>query len=109
NLAMVRGRQPEIDGTGHRDAMRKRIRKDFHYEFTTMRFVPLSEHGQWPELAPSGLDPQSLARACDGRRVRNLDEDPRVDEALGTDIRGEKALRCHRSPPGTWRIRASRC
>lgn len=48
-LGMVRGRQAEIDGTGHREAMRERVRKDFHHQFTTMRFVPLSEHGQWPE------------------------------------------------------------
>ena len=44
---MVRGRR-EADGTHHRDAMIERARKPFHYEFTTMRFVPLSEHGQWP-------------------------------------------------------------
>lgn len=48
-LGMVRGRQAQLDGTGHRDAMKERSRRDFHYEFTTMRFVPLSEHGQWPE------------------------------------------------------------
>jgi hypothetical protein len=51
-LGMVRGRQAEIDGTGHRDAMRERVRQDFHHEFTTMRFVPLSEHGEWPEPIP---------------------------------------------------------
>lgn len=48
-LGMVRGRQAATDGTGHRDAMIERSRKDFHYEFTTMRLVPLSEHGQFPE------------------------------------------------------------
>lgn len=48
-LGMVRGRQAEVDGTGHRDAMKELARRSFHYEFTTMRFVPLSEHGQWPE------------------------------------------------------------
>lgn len=48
-LGMVRGRQATQDGTGHRDAMRERVRRDFHYEFTTMRFVPISEHGEWPE------------------------------------------------------------
>lgn len=47
-LGMVRGRQ-EADGRSHREAMKERARKDFHYEFTTMRMVPLSEHGQWPE------------------------------------------------------------
>jgi len=55
-LGMVGGRRPEIDGTRHREAMRERVRKDFHYEFTTMRFVPVSEHGQWPE-------PMALLRA----------------------------------------------
>ena len=48
-LGMVRGRQAELDGTDHRDAMKERVRQDFHHEFTTMRFVPLSEHGEWPE------------------------------------------------------------
>lgn len=48
-LAMVRGREAARDGVGHRDAMKERVKRDFHYEFTTMRLVPLSEHGQWPE------------------------------------------------------------
>ena len=48
-LAMVRGRDTARDGVGHRDAMKERVKRDFHDEFTTMRFVPLSEHGQWPE------------------------------------------------------------
>lgn len=48
-LGMVRGREAALDGTGHREAMQERVRRDFHYEFTTMRMVPLSEHGQWPE------------------------------------------------------------
>lgn len=48
-LAMVRGREPAQDGTGHRDAMAERSRRDFHHEFTTMRMIPLSEHGEWPE------------------------------------------------------------
>ena len=55
-LGMVRGRR-ELDGTSHRDAMKQRVQRDFHYEFTTMRFVPLSEHGQWPEpmkILPAG-------------------------------------------------------
>ena len=48
-LDMVRGRTAHVDGTSHREAMKERVRKDFHYEFTTMRLIPLSEHGQWPE------------------------------------------------------------
>jgi hypothetical protein len=47
-LAMVRGREPTRDGAQHRDAMKERVRRDFHHEFTTMRLVPLSEHGEWP-------------------------------------------------------------
>jgi hypothetical protein len=48
-LGMVRGGEAGLDGTAHRDAMKERGRKDFHREFTTMRFVPISEHGDWPE------------------------------------------------------------
>jgi hypothetical protein len=48
-LGMVRGREAALDGTDHREAMQERVRRDFHYEFTTMRMVPLSEHGRWPE------------------------------------------------------------
>lgn len=44
---MVRG-STERDGLEHRDAMVERAREPFHHEFTTLRFVPLSEHGQWP-------------------------------------------------------------
>jgi hypothetical protein len=63
-LGMVRGRRAEIDGTSHRDAMRERVRQDFHYEFTTMRFVPLSEHGPWPEPMP--VLPAGAANPVDG-------------------------------------------
>jgi hypothetical protein len=31
----------------HADAMVERERKDFHFEFTTLRFKPLNEHGSW--------------------------------------------------------------
>lgn len=48
-LGMVRGRRAAVDGVEHREAMKERARRPFHHEFTTMRFVPLSEHGQWPE------------------------------------------------------------
>ena len=46
-VGMVRGRRAELDGTDHRDAMTERERKDFHHEFTTMRFVPVGEFGTW--------------------------------------------------------------
>lgn len=58
---MVRGTHG-TDGTQHRDAMVERARKPFHHEFTTMRFVPLSEHGQWPgrkRLSASSSDGSS--------------------------------------------------
>lgn len=32
----------------HRDAMIERAKRPFHHEFITMRFVPLSVHGEWP-------------------------------------------------------------
>ncbi len=31
----------------HTEAMTERERRDFHHEFTTLRFRPLSEHGSW--------------------------------------------------------------
>jgi len=37
-----------VQGHGrHTAAMAERDRRDFHYEFTTLRFRPLSEHGTW--------------------------------------------------------------
>ncbi len=35
------------DPERHIAAMRERERKDFHVEFTTLRFRALSEHGEW--------------------------------------------------------------
>ncbi len=44
---MVRG-QGAVPGAGrHADAMAERRRRDFHHEFTTLRFRALSEHGAW--------------------------------------------------------------
>lgn len=38
----------DIDGAArHAAAMAARERKDFHHEFTTLRFRPISEHGTW--------------------------------------------------------------
>jgi hypothetical protein len=46
-INMVRG-QGDIPGAGrHAEAMVERERKDFHYEFTTLRFKPLLECGEW--------------------------------------------------------------
>jgi len=44
---MVRGRGDIPGAERHADAMAERVRKDFHHEFTTFRFDPLSEHGEW--------------------------------------------------------------
>ncbi|GAA1659273.1 hypothetical protein GCM10009830_00310 [Glycomyces endophyticus] len=44
---MVFGRDGGGAGRRHRDAMAERDRRDFHREFTTLRFRPLSEHGSW--------------------------------------------------------------
>lgn len=46
-LNMVRGTDKLRDGESHRSAMQERVRKDFHYQFATMRFMPLSEAGVW--------------------------------------------------------------
>ncbi|MCG8583840.1 MAG: hypothetical protein MI757_03920 [Pirellulales bacterium] len=44
---MVHGRSAAPMSDRHAKAMQERNRKDFHHEFTTLRFRPLSEHGRW--------------------------------------------------------------
>ena len=44
---MVHGRRSDEASQKHAKAMQERNRKDFHHEFITMRFRPLSEHGVW--------------------------------------------------------------
>lgn len=44
---MVGGHSDVPDPTRHADAMAERSRKDFHFEFTTLRFRARSEHGEW--------------------------------------------------------------
>jgi hypothetical protein len=44
---MVHGRRNDEESQSHAKAMQERSRKDFHHEFITMRFRPLSEHGRW--------------------------------------------------------------
>lgn len=46
-LDMVRGHSHVSRSERHADAMKERERKDFHFEFTTLRFKPLVEHGSW--------------------------------------------------------------
>lgn len=45
-INMVHGRN-QGDGRSHKSAMQERARKDFHHEFTTMRFAPIKEFGIW--------------------------------------------------------------
>lgn len=44
---MVRGLSAVPQPERHAAAMAERQRKDFHFEFTTLRFRPLAEYGQW--------------------------------------------------------------
>jgi hypothetical protein len=46
---MVHGHSKVPHPERHINAMNERDRKDFHFEFTTLRFKPLSEHGTWNE------------------------------------------------------------
>lgn len=44
---MVHGHSKVPKPERHADAMKERERKDFHFEFTTLRFKPISEFGEW--------------------------------------------------------------
>lgn len=44
---MVRGHSSQPRPKRHIDAMKERNRKDFHIEFTTLRFKSISEVGEW--------------------------------------------------------------
>ena len=46
-LDMVRGHSDVPRPERHAVAMVERERKDFHFEFTTLRFRPLAEYGEW--------------------------------------------------------------
>lgn len=62
---MVSGRDSGEAARRHAAAMVERERRDFHHEFTTLRFRPLSEHGTWEgrsryiPLANGQADPRS--------------------------------------------------
>ncbi|WP_019146165.1 hypothetical protein [Aeromicrobium massiliense] len=58
-VEMVHGRSSVSDPSRHAAAMRERERRDFHHEFATFRFRPLSEHGSWE--GRTGLVPGSRA------------------------------------------------
>lgn len=44
---MVRGHSSMEKPERHSDAMKERDRKNFHFEFTTLRFRPIAEFGSW--------------------------------------------------------------
>jgi hypothetical protein len=44
---MVHGHSKMPQPKRHINAMKERDRKDFHFEFTTLRFKPLMEFGEW--------------------------------------------------------------
>jgi hypothetical protein len=46
-IDMVRGHSSVPDPARHIQAMKERERRDFHHEFTTLRFRPLAEFGSW--------------------------------------------------------------
>lgn len=46
-LDMVRGHSAVPQPKRHADAMKERDRKDFHFQFTTLRFRPIAEYGAW--------------------------------------------------------------
>lgn len=44
---MVHGHSSVPQPKRHAQAMKERERKDFHFQFTTLRFKPISEYGSW--------------------------------------------------------------
>ena len=44
---MVHGHSKMPQPKRHVNAMKERDRKDFHFEFTTLRFTPIGEYGSW--------------------------------------------------------------
>jgi hypothetical protein len=54
---MVHGNGSAPGAGRHAEAMIERNRKDFHYEFTTLRFRAIAEHGVWAgrsDIVPKG-------------------------------------------------------
>lgn len=58
-IKMVHGHSAVPQPKRHSEAMKERDRKDFHIQFTTLRFKPLAEYGEWqgrtnivPNLTP---------------------------------------------------------
>lgn len=44
---MVHGKGSMLEADRHAKAMIERNRKDFHHQFTTLRFRAIAEHGVW--------------------------------------------------------------
>jgi len=44
---MVQGHSQVTQPQRHKEAMKERNRKDFHIEFSTLRFKPIAEYGTW--------------------------------------------------------------
>lgn len=59
-LDMVRGHDSFPGATRHAAAMVERDRKDFHHQFTTLRFRPLTEQGLWD--GRSNIVPRASSR-----------------------------------------------
>jgi hypothetical protein len=57
-IDMVSGHSNVAQPRRHIEAMAERDRRDFHHEFTTLRFSPIAEHGSWEGRAT--LLPQKL-------------------------------------------------
>jgi hypothetical protein len=49
---MVHGHSAIDAPKRHADAMVERRRKDFHFEFTTLRFTCIGEYGAWEGRSP---------------------------------------------------------
>lgn len=46
-IKMVHGHSAVPNPKRHSEAMKERDRKDFHIQFTTLRFKPIAEYGDW--------------------------------------------------------------
>lgn len=46
-VSMVHGHSAVPQAKRHSEAMKERERKDFHFQFTTLRFKPIAEFGEW--------------------------------------------------------------
>jgi hypothetical protein len=68
---MVHGRSAAPLADRHTKAMQERNRKDFHHEFATLRFRPISEQGSWQgrnRLLPETNEDSQVERMSGGRQ-----------------------------------------